>query len=173
MSTLDEITKEKQRLGEALARVDGQREKLSSQLSELEATERVLARYTEGRPGRRTSSAKMPSTEGQAAAPPRRRGRQRAATGKPASKRGSPTLGDQGPCPGNRQNAAGNRRCMQRRSPKPRRRRPCPTQTGWPYRRARRETLRHAVRRDDATWRCLIPDGKKAPADPIESGWRV
>jgi hypothetical protein len=95
MSTLDEIAKEKQRLGEALARVDAQREKLSSQLSELEATERVLARYTKGRPGRRTSSAKMPSMEGQAAAPPRRRGRQRAAAGKPASKRGSPTLGDQ------------------------------------------------------------------------------
>jgi hypothetical protein len=95
MSTLDEITKEKQRLGEALARVDAQREKLSSQLSELEATERVLARYTKGGPGRRTSSAKMPSTEGQAAAPAQRRGRQRAATGKPASKRGSATLGDQ------------------------------------------------------------------------------
>src|SRR5215471_15919768 len=61
MSTLDEITKEKQRLGEALARVDAQREKLSSQLSELEAAERVLARYTKGGPGRRTSSAKMPS----------------------------------------------------------------------------------------------------------------
>ena len=75
MSTLDEITKEKQRLGEALARVDAQREKLISQLSELEATERVLARYTKGRPGRRTSSAKMPSTEGQAAPPARRRGR--------------------------------------------------------------------------------------------------
>ena len=28
MSTLDEITKEKQRLGEALARVDAQRDKL-------------------------------------------------------------------------------------------------------------------------------------------------
>ena len=55
----------------------------------------MLARYTEGRPGRRTSSAKMPSTEGQGAAPPRRRGRQRAATGKPAGKRSSPTLGDQ------------------------------------------------------------------------------
>ena len=155
MSTLDEITKEKQRLGEALARVDAQRDKLVSELNELEATERVLARYTEGRPGRRTSSAKMPSTEGQAAAPPRRRGRQRAATGKPASKRGSPTLGDQGPCPGNRQNAAGNRRCMQRRSPKPRRRRPCPTQTGWPHRRARRETLRHTVGRDGAARRAL------------------
>src|SRR5262249_14267311 len=36
----------------------------------------------------------MPSTEAQAAAPARRRGRQRAATGKPASKRSSPTLGD-------------------------------------------------------------------------------
>ena len=50
MSALDEITKEKQRISEALARVDGQREKLSSQLNELEATERVLARYGE-RPG--------------------------------------------------------------------------------------------------------------------------
>ena len=95
MSTLDEITKEKQRLGEALARVDAQREKLSGQLNELEATERVLARYSRGRPGRRTASAKLPSTEGQAAAPARRRGRQRAATERLASKRSSPTLGDQ------------------------------------------------------------------------------
>ena len=31
MSTLDEITKEKQRIGEALARVDAQREKLTAQ----------------------------------------------------------------------------------------------------------------------------------------------
>src|SRR6476660_4769755 len=48
MSTLDAITKEKQRLGEALARVDAQREKLTGQLGELEATERVLARYIKG-----------------------------------------------------------------------------------------------------------------------------
>ena len=46
MPTLDEITKEKQRISEALARVDAQREKLSGQLSELEATERVLVRYS-------------------------------------------------------------------------------------------------------------------------------
>ena len=95
MSTLDEIAKEKQRLGEALARVDAQREKLVSELDELEATERVLGRYTKGRPGRRTSSAKMPATGGRAAALARRRGRQPAATGKPAGKRSSPTLGDQ------------------------------------------------------------------------------
>jgi hypothetical protein len=49
MSALDEITKEKQRISEALARVDAQREKLAGELSELEATERVLARYSNGR----------------------------------------------------------------------------------------------------------------------------
>src|SRR5215472_12383868 len=53
---------------------------------------------------------------------------------------------------------------MQRRSPKPRRRRPCPTQTGWPYRRARRETLRHTVGRDRATRRALTPDKKRRAA---------
>ena len=37
------------------------------------------------------------------------------------------------------------------------RRRPCPTQAGWPHRRARRETLRHTVCRDGATRRGLIP----------------
>ena len=58
MSTLDEITKEKQRVSEALARVDAQREKLTSQLSELEATERVLARYSKGtRAGRAAGGA--------------------------------------------------------------------------------------------------------------------
>ena len=51
MSILDEITKEKQRVTEALARVEAQREKLASQLVELEATERArnLAEYGKGR----------------------------------------------------------------------------------------------------------------------------
>jgi hypothetical protein len=48
MSALDEITKEKQRVSEGLARVDAQREKLAGQLSELEGAERVLARYGKG-----------------------------------------------------------------------------------------------------------------------------
>src|SRR3954451_18297042 len=50
MSTLDEITKEKQRIAEALARAEAQREKLTGQLGELEAAERVLARYSKGTP---------------------------------------------------------------------------------------------------------------------------
>jgi len=96
MSTLDEITKEKQRVGEALARVDAQREKLTSQFSELEATARVLARYTKGTRARKTSSAKMPTTATKAAAPARLRGRRRTTTSKPAGgKRGASHSGDQ------------------------------------------------------------------------------
>ena len=96
MSTLDEITKEKQRLGEALARVDAQREKLTSQLSELEATERVLARYTRGGQPRRASSAKTPTKAAKAAAPARSGRRTRITAAKPAKgRRGSPSLGDQ------------------------------------------------------------------------------
>ena len=69
MATLDEITKEKQRIGEALARGAAQREKLVGQLSELEAAERVLARYSTGTPARRMASAKAPANARQAAAP--------------------------------------------------------------------------------------------------------
>jgi hypothetical protein len=96
MSTLDEITKEKQRVSEALARVDAQREKLTGQLGELEATERVLARYGEGTRPRKTAAAKAPPTTArEATAPVRSRGRRRTATAKPAgSNRRSLTLGD-------------------------------------------------------------------------------
>ena len=95
MSTLDEITKEKQRIAEALARVDAQRGKLTGQLSELEAAERVLARYSKGTPPRKTAAANTPIAATKAAAAPRpRRPRTRAA--EPAGgKRTSSTLGDQ------------------------------------------------------------------------------
>ena len=96
MSTLDEITREKQRVSEALARVDAQREKLTGQLGELAATERVLARYSKGTPAKKTASARTPTTATKAPAPARPRGRLRTATATPAGgKRTSPTLGDQ------------------------------------------------------------------------------
>ena len=96
MSTLDEITKEKQRISEALARVDAQREKLSGQLSELEATERVLARYSRGGQANRMTSRNKPTTATKAAAPAQSGRRRRTATAKSASgDRGSPSLGDQ------------------------------------------------------------------------------
>jgi hypothetical protein len=96
MSTLDEITKEKQRVGEALARVDAQREKLTGQLGELEAAERVLARYGEGTRARRSAAAKAPTTAREATAPVRSRRRSRTATARPpGGKRSSLTLSDQ------------------------------------------------------------------------------
>jgi len=93
MSALDEITKEKRRLREALARVDAQRDQLTGQLGELEATERVLARYGKSMQARTTVSATTPTT---AAAPERPRGRPRTATETPVDgKRTSLTLSDQ------------------------------------------------------------------------------
>ena len=96
MTTLDEIIKEKQRLGEALVRVDAQRDKLTSQLSELEATERVLERYGKGTQARKTLSGKTPTPATQVAAPARQRAHRRTTTAKPAvGRRSSPSLNDQ------------------------------------------------------------------------------
>ena len=90
---MDEITKEKQRVSEALARVDAQRDKLISQLGELEATERVLARYSEGTRRKMATTAKSATTTKEAA-PARPGGRRRTAT-RPGGKRSSPSLNDQ------------------------------------------------------------------------------
>src|SRR5260370_22175439 len=95
MSTLDEITKEKQRIVEALARVDAQRETLTGQLGELEAAERVLARYSKRTPATKTASAKTPTTATKAAAVPRPRRSRTRAEEPPGGKRTSSTLGDQ------------------------------------------------------------------------------
>jgi cell wall-associated NlpC family hydrolase len=95
MSTLEEIAKEKRRIGEALARVDAQREKLTGQLGELEAAERVFARYSKGTPARKTASAKTPITATKAAAATRPR-RSRTRAEEPAGgKRTSSTLSEQ------------------------------------------------------------------------------
>jgi hypothetical protein len=95
MATTDEIIKEKERLGEALARIDAQREKLVHQLSELDAAERVLARYGNETRGARAASARTPTTAKKATAPARGRGRRPVATAKPADgKRSSLNLSD-------------------------------------------------------------------------------
>jgi hypothetical protein len=96
MSTLDEITKEKQRVSEALARVDTQREKLTGQLGELEAAERVLARYSKGTGPRKTASDNTPTTSTKAATPTRSRERPLARAVNPVGgKRSSLSLSDQ------------------------------------------------------------------------------
>ena len=97
MATLDEITKEKQRIGETLARVDVQREKLAGQLSELEAAERVLARYGTG-PRTKTTASAQTSTAVTNTASARSGRRQRTPAARPAGgKRTSPSLNAQLP----------------------------------------------------------------------------
>ena len=96
MATLDEIEKEKQRVSEALARVDAQREKLAGQLSELEATERVLARYNKGTQSKRTAAGNTSTAVRNTAAPAQSGRRRRATAAKPAGRnRSEPSLGDQ------------------------------------------------------------------------------
>ena len=92
MAALDEITKEKERISEALARVDAQREKLSGQLNELEATERVLARYSKGTQAKRRAAGTATKT-----AAPGQSGRRRRtmAARRAGMNRSSPSLGDQ------------------------------------------------------------------------------
>jgi hypothetical protein len=95
MATLAEITKEKERLGESLSRVDAQREKLVHQLTELEAAERVLARYSKDTQSAKAASARTPTTAKKAVAPARGRGQRPTATAKPADgKRSSSNLSD-------------------------------------------------------------------------------
>jgi hypothetical protein len=50
MATLDELSQEKQRLADRLARLDADRSKLAQQLEELEIAERVLSRFGITRP---------------------------------------------------------------------------------------------------------------------------
>jgi hypothetical protein len=96
MATLDEITKEKQRIGEALARVDAQREKLAGELSELEAAERVLARCGTGPRARTTASAHTSTAATNQPASARSGRRQRTPAARPAGgQRTSPSLNDQ------------------------------------------------------------------------------
>src|ERR1700737_3904454 len=54
---LDQISAEKTKISERLARLDADREKTASQLTDLETAERVLARVSKTPPPRRSKSA--------------------------------------------------------------------------------------------------------------------
>jgi hypothetical protein len=76
-----------------LARINAQREKLAGQLGELEATERVLARYRQATQSKKSATAKTPTKE--AAAPARSGARPRTTAVKPGGdKRSSTSLSD-------------------------------------------------------------------------------
>jgi hypothetical protein len=67
----------------------------TSQLGELEATERVLARYSKGTQAKKTASARTPTTATKAVAPAQRHRRPGTTTAKAATgKRSSSNLSD-------------------------------------------------------------------------------
>jgi len=78
MATMEEIGQEKQKVTERLARLDADREKLATQLNELEIAERVLTRFGRvetaqrrgrGRPARSAPAPAPERSRGRAAAP--------------------------------------------------------------------------------------------------------
>ena len=94
MRTTDEIAKEKQRVGEALALIDAQRDKLARQFAELETAERVLARYSKGTWAKKPGPAAKPAAESAAPARSSEPSRLSKAARSSGSRTTSPTLGD-------------------------------------------------------------------------------
>ena len=90
MSTQDDIAQERQRITARLARLDAEQAKLSEELAELEAAERVLSRLSDARPRRG-----RPARAQESAAPvaPGQRGQRRRAKKGKAAKPSLP-LGD-------------------------------------------------------------------------------
>jgi hypothetical protein len=91
---LDQISAEKTKLSERLARLDTDRATVATQLTDLETAERVLTRVSKTPPARRPASAA--AAEAKAATATRGRGRPpKAATSKSAGREPSaPSLGE-------------------------------------------------------------------------------
>jgi hypothetical protein len=91
---LDQITAEKTKVSERLARLDADRVKIATQLTDLETAERVLTRVDKMPPGRRPTRSAAPQAKASTAG--RGRGRPpRAATSKSAGRKsGVPSLGE-------------------------------------------------------------------------------
>ena len=75
MATMEEIGQEKQKVMERLARLDSDREKLTSQLNELEIAERVLTRFGKVEPAQRRGRGRPAARPAPAPAPQRGRAR--------------------------------------------------------------------------------------------------
>ena len=91
---LDQISAEKTKISERLARLDTDRSTVATRLTDLETAERVLTRVGKTPPARRTTSAA--AAEAKATTASRGRGRPpRAATSKSAARKpGAPSLGE-------------------------------------------------------------------------------
>ena len=132
---LDQISAEKTKLSERLARLDTDRATVATQLTDLETAERVLTRVSKAPPGRKPRSAA--SAEAKVPAAPRGRGRPpKAAMRKSAGREpNAPEPWRARPSFGYRQDPTGTLSGVPQRSPEPYRHRsaapsPCRTDPG-------------------------------------------
>ena len=161
---LDQINVEKTKVSERLARLDADRAKIATQLTDLETAERVLTRVSKTPPARRSTSTT--AMEARASTATRGRGRPpKAAANKSAERkprRAEPRRACS--CPGHRQNPTGTLRSMSQRSPEP-----CRHGGTAPYPRgtdpgARRQTLCDTDRKGAGTRDSLTRDHRSAAA---------
>jgi len=92
LTILDQISAEKTKLSERLARLDTDRAAVATRLTDLETAERVLTRVGKTPPARRTTSAA--AVEAKASASSRGRPPKAAASKSAARQPGAPSLGD-------------------------------------------------------------------------------
>ena len=83
---LDQISAEKTKISERLARLDTDRAKIATQLTDLETAERVLTRVSKAPPGRKPRSASVAEAKAPTAARGRREQPPKAATSKSAGR---------------------------------------------------------------------------------------
>ena len=92
---LDQISADKTKLSERLARLDTDRAMIATQLTDLETAERVLTRVSKAPPGRKPRSASVAEVKAPTAARGRRGQPPKAATSKSAGRKPSaPSLGE-------------------------------------------------------------------------------
>ena len=92
---LDQISAEKTKISERLARLDTDRAKIATQLTDLETAERVLTRVSKAPPGRKPRSTSVAEVKAPTAARGRRGQPPKAATSKSAGRKPSaPSLGE-------------------------------------------------------------------------------
>jgi len=90
----DQISAEKTRISERIARVDTEREAVATRLTDLETAERVLTRVSKAPPSRRPASAVAAKASAPAASRARGRPPRAAPTKSAGSKPSAPSLGE-------------------------------------------------------------------------------
>ena len=91
---LDQISAEKTRVSERLARLNTERATVATRLTDLETAERVVTRVSKTPPSRRPTSAAAAETKAPAASRGRGRPPRAAATKSAAGKPSAPSLGE-------------------------------------------------------------------------------